>query len=75
MNPYEIGKRLIQLRGDIKREKVAADLDISVSALSMYESGKRIPRDEIKVSLARYYGVSVQSLFFDAEVHEMCTTS
>lgn len=74
MNAYEIGKRLVQLRGDRKREKVAADVDISVSALSMYESGKRIPRDEIKISLAQYYGVSVQSLFFDSDVHEMCTS-
>ena len=75
MNANEIGKRLTQLRGDKKREKVAADVDISVSALTMYETGKRIPRDEIRMALAKYYNVSVQSLFFDLEVHEMCTSS
>lgn len=73
MNGKVIGQRLLQLRGERKREKVAADVGISVSALTMYETGKRIPRDEIKVELARYYGESVQSLFFDTDVHEMCT--
>jgi len=31
----------------------------------MYELGYRVPRDEIKMKLADYYGVTVQSLFFD----------
>lgn len=73
MNNIDIGKRLIKLRGDMKREKVAADLDISVSALAMYETGQRKPRDEVKMAIANYYGVSVQSLFFDTEVHNTCT--
>ena len=45
-------------------EKVANDCGISVSALAMYESGKRMPRDEIKVKLARYYNTTVEALFF-----------
>lgn len=38
-------------------------IGISVSALTMYETGNRIPRDEIKVKLAHYYSTSVERLF------------
>ena len=58
-------KKLIALRGEQSRQTVAAAIGISVSAITMYENGKRIPRDEIKMRLAEYYGVSVQELFFD----------
>lgn len=60
-----IGKRLVNLRGNKTQEMVAKDIGISTSALSMYETGERIPRDTIKVMIAKYYGVSVQSIFFD----------
>lgn len=63
-NAVVIGERLRKLRGDVPREIVAAECNISVSALAMYETGNRIPRDEIKVALAQYYGISVGDLFF-----------
>ena len=50
-----IAKRLLKLRGEKSREEVARANGISASALAMYEIGERIPRDEIKVSLAKYY--------------------
>ncbi|SMO33501.1 helix-turn-helix domain-containing protein [Melghirimyces algeriensis] len=59
--------KLIALRGKRKRSEVAKALGISVSALQMYENGQRIPRDRIKVKLARYYGVSIEYLFYDGE--------
>lgn len=65
-----IGERLRELRGEKRREVVAAENGISVSALSMYETDKRVPRDEAKIRLAQYYGVSVQDLFFNQERHE-----
>lgn len=61
-----IGKRLRELRGDIPREVVCNDVGISYSALTMYENGERIPRDEIKVALARRYNTSVEAIFFAA---------
>ena len=70
LNKKEIGKRLIELRGDLKREVVAAENNISVSALTMYETGQRIPRDEIKVYLAKYYNTSVGKLFYAEWCHE-----
>jgi transcriptional regulator with XRE-family HTH domain len=59
-----VGLILKELRGEKSREYVAAANNISVSALTMYENGKRMPRDEIKVRLSKFYGVSVGALFF-----------
>lgn len=39
-------------------------MDTSVSSIAMYEAGKRVPRDEVKVALARFYGTTVEALFF-----------
>lgn len=68
MNPEVIGKRLTILRGGLSREKVAADCRISVSAVTMYENGMRIPRDEVKLRLANYFGASVEEIFFNSDV-------
>lgn len=65
MDGIKIGKRLTELRGCKSRTEVANDVDISVSALGMYESGERIPRDTIKLRLAKYYNRTVQEIFFD----------
>ena len=67
MNNLEIGKRLIALRGDRTQEEVARANNISVSAIGMYERGERIPRDEVKLSLAKYYDTTVQSIFYADE--------
>ena len=72
MNKEIIGKKLVNLRGDLTREEVADELSISVSALAMYEQGKRTPRDEIKIKLSNFYNVSIESLFFNIEPHNMC---
>lgn len=65
MDKNKIAERLVSLRGNRRREEVAAALQISVTALALYETGKRIPRDEVKTKMSNYYGVSVQALFFD----------
>lgn len=69
LDAKEIGERLIKLRGSIPRDTVAKAVGISVSAISMYENGKRIPRDAIKIKLADYYSKSVQEIFFDKICH------
>jgi len=73
MNKKLIGNKLLSLRGDKTREEVAQNLDISVSALQMYENGQRIPRDEIKIKIADYYEKTVQDIFFNNKPHEMCS--
>ena len=47
-----IGMKLRALRGGKSQEKVASELMITKSALSMYERDKRVPRDEIKLRIA-----------------------
>ena len=59
-----IAERLVKARGDRRREEVANAVNVSVSAITMYETGARVPRDETKVKLANYYGTTVQALFF-----------
>ena len=59
-----IAERLVKARGKRSRESVAAAIGISVSAIAMYETGARVPRDEVKVKLADHYHKTVQELFF-----------
>ena len=59
-----IAEKLVKARGARRREEVAAAVGVSLSAISMYECGVRVPRDETKVKLADYYGMTVQDLFF-----------
>lgn len=68
MVPY--GKRLIELRGDRSQARVARDIGIAASTLGMYETEQRVPRDSIKMVLARYYGKTVQEIFYDEEFLE-----
>ena len=70
MKEAQANRLLRSMRGDRRREIVAAAVGISVSALSAYENGTRIPRDGTKCALARYYNVSVEELFF-AEMQKM----
>ena len=69
LSAKEIGSRLIQLRENLSREEVASAVGVSVSAISMYENGERIPRDAVKIKLAEFYHKSVQEIFFDQECH------
>lgn len=71
MDSKEIGKRLRALRGSEAATKVADSIGVSNSALRMYEAGERIPRDEIKIRIAKYYGMRVGDIFFNEKVHEM----
>ena len=64
MNKKVIAEKLRAARGSKTVREVAKDCGISFSALSMYETGQRIPKDEIKVKLANYYNTSVEALFF-----------
>ena len=59
------GEKLRSLRGDKSADEVAKAIGISVSAVGMYEREERIPRDDIKIKLAEYFGASVQAIFFE----------
>lgn len=64
MDSKAIGRRLVELRGNKTQEEVAKSLHISVSALSMYERGERIPRDNIKIRISTYYKKPIHKIFF-----------
>lgn len=66
MDKETIGRRLRELRGVFRTQREVADaIGITPAALSMWECGERVPGDEAKIALARYYNVSVQELFYD----------
>lgn len=65
MDAKAIGKKLVDLRGSRTQEEVANALGLSVSALSMYERGERIPRDNIKIRISAYYKKPIHKIFFD----------
>ena len=70
LSATEIGKRLKHLRGSRTLDEVSTATGISCSALGMYEIGKRVPKDENKVRLAKYYEVPVE-IFFSSDYHDM----
>lgn len=57
-------ERLQELREDkgISRKDLAASLNITVSALGMYEQGRREPNMEMLIRLADYFNVSLDFL-------------
>ena len=56
--------KLKMLRGDRTQEELAEAIGVTKSAWAMYERGERTPRDEIKVKIAEYFGMTVEELFF-----------
>ena len=68
MNAKEIGNQLRELRGVYRSQaEVAEAIGVTPAAVSLYETGERIPSDEVKLRLAKFYGVTVQELFFASE--------
>lgn len=74
MDAGRIGGKLKALREGKNEtmEQLAEALGVSMSAIAMYETGKRIPRDEIKIRIAEYFSVPVESIFFPNKQHEAC---
>lgn len=65
MNRESMAQKLRDLRGSIPRETVSKAVGVSVSALAMYENGARVPRPDIMIEIAKFYGKSVTYIFFD----------
>ena len=64
MNLNTIGEKLRNLRGNETLEEVSSKVGITTQALWNYEKNIRVPRDEIKLQLCKYYNVSVEEVFF-----------
>lgn len=68
MDAVQIGKKLRELRGSRTIQDVSDATGLGWSTICMYELGRRIPEDNSKVILARYYNKTVQELFFDYDI-------
>ncbi len=64
MNKFKVGRKLRALRGKTPTKDVAKAIGLSTSAIRNYENGLRIPRDKVKVKLAKYYNTTVESIFY-----------
>lgn len=68
MNMELLGLRLRAMRGDRTLSEVSDATGIGISALNNYELGLRMPKDEAKIALANYYGLSIGELFYPDEI-------
>ncbi|HJC49078.1 MAG TPA: helix-turn-helix domain-containing protein [Candidatus Anaerostipes avicola] len=63
-------EKMAQVLRSLRREKgetqaeVAKSVGISASAYAMYETGERVPRDDVKVMIAKHFNRSVKGIFF-----------
>ncbi len=63
------GLKLKELRGARSQEEMAKEIGITKSSWAMYERNERIPRDEVKVKIANFFGKTVQEIFFGNSEH------
>lgn len=64
MDRERLGGYLKELRGNRTQKEVAEAVGVTAMAISQYEQGERIPNDEMKIKLARYFQKSVEEIFF-----------
>lgn len=60
--PYN--EQLKTLRGTMSQDEISQKIGITKSSWAMYERGERVPRDEVKIKIANYFGKTVQEIFF-----------
>lgn len=65
----EFARILRDLRGEKTQEAIAESVGVTKSSWAMYERGERVPRDEVKIRIANYFGVPVQDIFFTKSEH------
>lgn len=62
-----IGERIRGLREEKGQSMahVARQLKLPYSTYFSYEYGLRLPSDPVKIKLAEYFGVPIETIFFD----------
>lgn len=65
MQGKTIGQKLRELRGKRTKREVAEAIGVSESSYVKYERDERHPNDATKVRLAKFFGKSVESIFFN----------
>lgn len=60
--PYN--EMLRKLRDDRSQSEISKAIGITKSSWAMYERGERVPRDEVKINIAKFFGMTVQEIFY-----------
>lgn len=60
--PYN--EMLRKLRDDRSQSEISNAIGITKSSWAMYERGERVPRDEVKIKIANFFGMTVQEIFY-----------
>lgn len=53
-------------KNNISKRTLAEALGVSINTIDSYEQGERVPRDEMKVKISKYFNVSVLDLFYSS---------
>lgn len=61
--------REIRKSKGLRQEYVAKQTGLSQSMLSMMENGAKSGSDKTKITLAKFYGVTVEDIFFADNYH------
>ena len=61
--------KILRERKGLTQTAVAKALKVNVTTYNAWETGQNIPRDEMKVRIAEFYGLSVGYIFFKPIAH------
>lgn len=61
--------KLLRQRKGLTQTEVAKALNVNKTTYNAWEHGVNKPRDEMKVKIAEYYGLSVGYIFFKPIAH------
>lgn len=67
-----IGEKLKELRADSSIRQVSSALGITYQSYWNYENDVQVPRDDIKLKIARHYNLTVDEIFFANSAHATC---
>lgn len=56
--------RLYRKASGETQKQLAELMNVTVTTIGFWESGKRSPRDDMKIRIAMHYGVPVEKIFF-----------
>lgn len=68
---YGFGNSIKTLREkrNLSQLQLSEAIGVSPSSITMYEREERIPRDSVKIKLANFFDVTVESIFFTEKQH------
>ena len=61
--------KYLRERKKLTQTAVAKALGVNTTTYHAWESGQNIPRDEMKVAIANFYGLSVGYIFYKPITH------